>query len=174
MARSPALWDISHMAVRPGKKSESEARARAIYQRLMQIDRPEGMSNNDWAKRAGVNTSFFTQLKGNDNKPPSEPSIGNLRLVLESVGSSIPEFFVDEARGRLVQAKSQQDVEQAFEDALREMPPKAADRPQYLAKVVGALLGLPASLPATSSLEGDSATGDQAAAAPPRRATKKK
>jgi len=173
MAPLPPSWDIYGMADKASKKRESEMRARAIYRRLMAMPRPGKISNNELATRAGVNTSFFSQLKGNDKKVPSEPSVGNLRLVLEALGSSIPEFFVHEARGRLAPVPTQQDLERAFETALAALPAKAEDQPRYLAEVVRDILALPtgriARLP-------DAVTSDRDAreeAALPRVATKR-
>lgn len=169
MAVRAMSWDISHMVVRPEKKAESEKRAKEIYRRLMAmhpLDPP--MSNNAWAGKAGVNTSFFTNL-GAGKKPASEPSIGNLRAVLEAAGSSIPEFFLKEARGRLVRAPSAQALESAIRDALPGLPRSADTRPGYLAEVVLNVLGLPSNRPA---IQGEMAS-DHEEAAPPRVPTKR-
>lgn len=92
---------------------ERVGRARDIHRRLMELPRPKGLSNNEWAREAQVNTSFFTNLmKG------SEPSVGKLRAVLVVVGSSIPEFFADEAEGRLVRMPTEQTLKSAISEAL--------------------------------------------------------
>ena len=89
--------------VKPGKKQRAESSARAIAARLEAMGLPPAFrSERQWIGAAGVSSSFFTNLRGSDNKPPSDPSIGNLRLILEAGGSSLPEFFLDEAKGRVV------------------------------------------------------------------------
>lgn len=173
MAPLPPSWDIYGMADKAAKKRESEMRARAIHRRLMAMPRPGEMSNNDLAKKAGVNTSFFSQLKGNEKKVPSEPSVGNLRLVLEALGSSIPEFFLHEARGRLVPVPSQQALERAFSEALSALPAKAEDRPRYLAEVVRDILALPTGQIARLSDAETSAPAVPEEGALPRVATKR-
>lgn len=111
MARHQPLWEMANMETANDKKAEAEARARDLYERLMALKGDSNLSNNDWCKAAGVNTSFFTAMKGSDTKRPSEPSIGNLRLVLQAISSSIPEFFVDEARVKLVPLPNQAQLE---------------------------------------------------------------
>jgi hypothetical protein len=102
------------------------------------------MSNNTWAAQAGVNTSFFTNLRNG-----SEPSIGNLRKVLEVVDASLPEFFLSEAEGRLVPAVSKEALETALSEALPEAPKRADKRARYLAEVVSHILQLPGDLHST-------------------------
>lgn len=114
---------------------EASERARAIYGRLMSLERPGNLSNNEWAKKAGVNTSFFTNLKNG-----SEPSVGNLRTVLGAVGVSLPEFFAEEAMGRLIFSPSMEELIQAIADALPGLPRTPGKRARYLAEVVQASL----------------------------------
>jgi hypothetical protein len=136
-----------------------------IYTQLMDIDRPVGLSNNDWAKRAGVNTSFFTNLKNG-----SEPSVGNLRAVLSVVDISLPEFFAQEAEGRLIRPPSQADLEDAIRRALPAMPRKPETRARYLAEVVSAILALPARRPSIVADEQMSPPACQPTAKPVRAA----
>lgn len=110
--------------------------ARGIYDRLMALPRDEGLSNNEWAKKAGVNTSFFTNLRNG-----SDPSVNNLRSVLSVLNYSLPEFFLDESRGRVLNKPSQQQVESALAQALTTLPKRADRRASYLAEVVLQILG---------------------------------
>lgn len=137
------------------KKDQVAARARAIYDRLMKIRRPEDLSNNEWAKRAGVNTSFFTNLKKG-----SEPSVGNLRAILEVVGVTLPEFFLNEALSRLIPAPSPRALEQAILDALPGLPRRPERRAEYLAATVLRILRLPDSLQANPAMPETGAADD--------------
>lgn len=160
--------DIFPMAANREKKAEAERRAREIYERLMQV-RPEGMSNNQWTAKAGVSTSFFTNMQGG-SKPASEPSIGNLRLVLNAAGASLPEFFLDEAQGRLMPRPTRRELEQALADVWEGLPPGSSDRQiAYVAQRLLPALGLP-ELPYASegdgSSEGKGGRGEDAQALP--------
>lgn len=145
------------------KKEETARRAKAIYDRLMLIDRPAGLSNNEWAAKAGVNTSFFTNLRNG-----SEPSVGNLRAVLEVVGLSLPEFFASEAAGRLIFAPDERQLIGAIRDALPGLPKRHDRRAEYLADVVQAVLRIPLDRPAIEDRE----VGPQQVSAAARAATK--
>jgi len=127
------------------KKAESAASARDIAERLRVLETPAAIrgNNNEWARRAQVNTSFFTNLKKG-----SDPSIHNLRRVLQVAGTSLPEFFAHEARGALVRKPNRQELEAALHDALADLPKQPGRRVEYLAEVVEALLELPADRPA--------------------------
>lgn len=135
------VWDISHGMTEGEKRRAAAERARAIYDRLMQLPRPSNMSNNEWTRQAGVNTSFFTNVRNG-----SEPSIGNLRAVLEAVGVSLPEFFLPEAHGRLVKALNSQELKLALLDALPGLPRTPERRAEYIAEVVADVLALPSSV----------------------------
>lgn len=179
MAGALPSWN---MAVMPGnkrssKKSESEERAKALYLRLMDLPRRDDIpSNNKWTAKAGVSTSFFTNLQGKPAqgdkaaKAPSEPSIGNLRLILEAAGTSIPEFFASEAKGRLVPAPTRQALEQALADAWDGVAGSKDKRIAYLAGTVLQLLGLPETQQATDQ---KAESGALEEAAPSRRTTKR-
>jgi hypothetical protein len=119
------------------KRADTAQRAQEIYDRLMALPRGE-MSNNAWATKAGVNTSFFTGLRNG-----SEPSIGNLRAILEVVGTSLPEFFAHEAHGRIALAPPKDVLEAAIQEALEHAPRRMDRRAAYVAEVVSALLALP-------------------------------
>lgn len=174
IAAAATPWNIFPMA-NPDKKAEAERRARDTYQRLMVLKesvKPE-MSNNEWTKKAGVSTSFFTNMQGN-TKPASEPTVGNLRAVLAVMGVSLPEFFLAEAKGRLAPVPTQQVLERALADAWAgKMPRTQAGRISYLASVVRQLLQLPAPLPTTAGANDDSEAVVPGEAAPTRRATKR-
>lgn len=173
MAGGRRRWDIFPMASNSDKKAAAELRARALHARLMALPRPrEDYSNNDWTAEAGVSTSFFTNMQGR-SKPASEPSVGNLRLVLEAVGSTLPEFFADEAQGRLIARPTRQELEQAIADALPGLPKQADKRPGYLAEAVLNVLALPKSRPATAESGDRPAADDPATAAPPPASTRR-
>jgi hypothetical protein len=128
---------FQHMT-REERKAGTTARAKSLYERLMALPRPEGLSNNEWAKRAGVNTSFFTNVRNG-----SEPSVGNLRSVLEAIGVTLPEFFLDEAPECVVLAPSERELTEALRDALPGLPRSPERRAEYLAEVVLSVLALP-------------------------------
>ena len=140
-----------------GKRAEAARSANAIYERLMKLRRTEDMSNNEWAKRAGVNTSFFTNLRKG-----SDPSIGNLRAVLAVAGVSLPEFFLDEASGRLILPPDVSALGGALADAISSMPRRADRRASYLAEILSGILALPQTEHATQSMM---TSDDQAARA---------
>lgn len=148
------------------KRDETARRAREIYDRLMALPRPEDMSNNTWAAKAGVNTSFFTNLRNG-----SEPSIGNLRKVLEAVDASLPEFFLSEAAGRLMPAVSREELEKALSEALLDAPKRADKRARYLAEVVLQILQLPGDLHSTGANSVSRLKGESEAALQARSAT---
>lgn len=131
------------------KKAASKASALDIYRRLMALKEAtgDGRSNNKWATEAGVNTSFFTNI-GAGTKEPSDPAVNNLRLILDAINSSLPEFFLHEAQGRVVAAPTRQALEKAFVEALPDLPRNADARASYLASTVLQLLGLPENRPA--------------------------
>jgi hypothetical protein len=171
--RAPS-WDISTMVARSDKKDLAEASARAIARRFRELGLPERFrSERQWVEAAGVSSSFFTNLRGSDTKPPSDPSVGNLRLVLEAGGSSIPEFLADEANGRLVRPPTRPELEAAFRDALDDLPARRERRAEYLASVVESLLRLPQGRPASKAGADAPSEGDRKAAAPARRATRR-
>lgn len=142
MASARPPCDIFPMAANPDKKAEAERRARAIYERLMKV-RPADLSNNQWTAKAGVSTSFFTNLQGN-NKPASEPSIGNLRAVVTAAGLSLSEFFLDEAQGRVIRRPTTRELEQALASIWEGLPSNADKQPAYVAQNLLSALGLPA------------------------------
>ena len=160
------------MAARRDKKNLAEASARGIAERFRSMGVPDAFrSERQWVEKAGVSSSFFTNLRGSETKAPSDPSVGNLRLVLEAGGSSIPEFFADEARGRLVRPPTRQELEAAFRDALDALPARKERRAEYLASVVESLLRLPKSRAASPGDSGAAPKAAPAAGAPARRAT---
>lgn len=142
LAAAGGAWDMSDVLTKEEKRAEQEASARDIAKRLRQLDLPAAVrdSNNEWCRRAGVNTSFFTALsKGSD------PSVNNLRRILRAAGSSLPEFFLHEASRDLARRPTRQELEQALLEALDGPFPKGAGRrAEYLAQAVEQLLELPA------------------------------
>lgn len=164
------VWDIPNMAKAPKKKIEAQSRALDLAARLEQV-KPDGLTERQWCIKAQVSGSFFSNMRGTPTKPPSEPSVGNLRLILETAGTSLPEFFVAEARGRLAKVPTARELERAFADALPELPRAADRRAQYLAEVVAQTLGLPEGLRDEPGNDETPAADDRATDAPLRTAT---
>lgn len=125
------------------KRDAVARRARLLYERLMRLPRPADLSNNEWAKRAGVNTSFFTNLRNG-----SEPSVGNLSAVLETVGVTLPEFFVGNSKEPTARLPDQQALSEAIFLALPGLPENPERQAEYLAEVVLGVLALPKELEA--------------------------
>lgn len=169
MATACVPCDIFPMAIKPDKKADAERRARAIYERLMQV-RPAELSNNQWTTKAGVSTSFFTNLQGN-NKPASEPSIGNLRAVVNAAGLTLSEFFLDEARGRVVRRPTRRELEQALASIWEGLPANPDMQPAYVAQNLLPALGLPERPDSSEDGSTSSDSGDPAGGAPARPAT---
>lgn len=159
-------WDMSSVMSRAAKKAESEQRAVRLYAMLMAL-KPANLTERQWTKKAGVSGSFFTNLKGG-----SEPSIGLLRQVLNAVGVSLPEFFVQEAEGRLVQAPNEQELAAAIERVLPGLPLAADKRAEFLASTVSGVLRLPASMRTRIANDDSAESADPVEAAPTRAATK--
>lgn len=155
------------MAEKTEKQERSQASARRIAEGLRKMGLPPRYeSERQWIQAAGVSASFFTNLRGSAAKPPSDPSVGNLRRILEAAGSSLPEFFAGEAKGRVVRPPTRQEIEQAIADALEDLPARGRERRvEYLASTFERLLGLPKSRRATRP-----AADRQPAAAPARAA----
>lgn len=173
IAPASSVWDIPNVASRLDKKESAQRSARAIAVGLERV-RGADYSERQWTIDAGVSPSFFSNLRGTPSKPPSDPSVDQLRQVLNVKQITLAEFFLDEARGRLSVVPKRQAVEQAFADALASMPSRAADRPRYLVEVVAGLLELPEGLPTTQADVDLAGQDDLEEAAPPRRATKRK
>lgn len=154
------------MASREGKREEAARRARVLYARLLRI-KPADLTERQWTIRAGVSSSFFTNMaKG------SEPSIGNLRLVLDEIGVSLPEFFVHEAEGKLLPAPNEQELADALRRVLPGLPKSLDRRAEYLAATVSDVLGLPARMRSNPANGNSPDEDDPEAGAPPRAATK--
>jgi hypothetical protein len=172
MARYKRLWDIPYMASRPDKKESAQRSALTIAERLEDV-KPSDLSERQWTQKAGVSPSFFSNLRGTPTKPPSDPSVDQLRQVLRVVRVSLAEFFLPEADGALARAPSRRAVEQAIADALPSLPSKAADRARYLAEVVAGVLALPSGLQATPDAEDQQALDAPEEGVLPRAATKR-
>jgi len=153
--------DIFPMSASPDKKAEAERSAREIYQRLMALERPTGLSNNQWTTAAGVSTSFFTNMQG-ETKPASNPSVHNLRLILKQVGVTLPEFFLDEARGRIAQVPTKRELEQALADVWEGLPKDKSKQITFVAENVLRALRLPQS---ALTSEGGASNDERAALA---------
>jgi hypothetical protein len=159
---------MAAMATRDGKKESAQQSALAIAAKLSRLER-QFPSEAQWLQKAGVSPSFFSNLRGTPTKPPSDPSVDNLRAVLRAVNVTLPELFADEARGRLVPAPTEQEIEQALRDAMPDMPRSPERRAEYLASVVLSLLGLPQGQRGAEASEPES---ERAEDAPPLVATK--
>lgn len=165
--RRPA-WDIPNMAASNDKKAESQNSATAIAARLAKLQPPD-LSERQWCDRAGVSASFFSNLRGTPTKPPSDPSVVNLKKVLSVVGVTLAEFFSPESAGRVAAVPTRRDLEQAFEDALPSLPKKG--RAEFLASVVRDVLALPGGRPAIPGDEETIEPDGHEEAVPARRAT---
>lgn len=159
------------MAKAPKKKEEAQVRAAELAERLALI-KPDDLTERQWCIQAGVSSSFFSNLRGTPTKPPSEPSIGNLREILRIADITLPAFFADEAQGRLVLAPSEQALEEAFRDALPLMPKTGDRRAKYLVEVVGRLLRLPEDRLSIHANEDGPGGGDRGEGTPLRATTK--
>jgi hypothetical protein len=168
IARPCLPWDIGSMASREGKKVAAEQRARALYARLMKL-KPDDLSERQWAIKAGVSSSFFTNLRDKG----SEPSIGNLRDVLKAIGMTIPEFFAAEAEGRLVKALSEQELVAAFASVLPGLPKEEGRHAEYLAATLSDVLELPPSMRSSMTIGDPPDSGDRGAIVPSRLPTKR-
>lgn len=169
IAPGDVAWNIPAMSTKAQRKAEAERRARHLYARLARL-KPADLTERQWTIKAGVSSSFFTNLKKG-----SEPSVGLLRLILETVGVSLPEFFVHEADGRLIAAPSEQALAEAFDRVLPGLPKvgKGRDRrAEYLASTVLDVLGLPQRLRANPARPEIPDGDDSEEGTPPRSATK--
>lgn len=172
IAPRPLAWDIPNMASNPDRKENAQRSALEIADRLLGLK--GDVSERQWTIEAEVSPSFFSNLRGTPTKPPSDPSVDQLRRVLRARDVTLPEFFFPEAQGRLARMPTRQVAEKAIADALKEMPAKKADQPRYLLQAVQALLRLPATLPPTQDGEDHQAEADPEEATPPRSATNSK
>lgn len=166
------VWDMSRMADKFDKQESARASALDIVRRLEAMPHP--VSERQWTIEAGVSSSFFSNLRGTPTKAPADPSVSLLRRVLQVRGVSLPEFFADEAGGKLLPVAIQQGLERAFAQALDGLPARAEDQPRYLATVVQRLLALPPRQAASERDAGGQDGDDIAAGAPARRASRRK
>lgn len=165
-------WDIPNMASNPDRKQNAQRSALDIADRLAALKGE--LSERQWTIAADVSPSFFSNLRGTPTKPPSDPSVDQLRKVLRARNITLPEFFLSEAQGRVVRMPTRQAAEKAIYDALKGMPPKKADQPRYLLQAVQELLRLPASLTPIQDVEDLEGEGDLEEAPLPRSATNSK
>lgn len=82
-----ALWDFPDMA------KDEALRGKALYNALMRL-KPEDLPETDWAKQAGVNRGFFSNLKNSEIAPRSD----TLRKILNRIGKT--EADLSEGGGR--------------------------------------------------------------------------
>lgn len=130
------------MAANPTKKASAEQRALSIHDRLLDL-KPQDLTERQWALKAGVSSSFFTNLRGNGIKPPSEPSLTNLAAVLRVIDVTLPEFFLDEGHGRVVRNPPEADTIEAYRDLVDRLPKGADAAARFLNRNVRKLLGIP-------------------------------
>jgi phage repressor protein C with HTH and peptisase S24 domain len=76
------VWDMSNMS------ATDALRGSALYDRLMAL-KPKGLVETDWAELAGVNRSFFSNLKGKNTSPRAD----TLRKVLAHVGRTEADLY---------------------------------------------------------------------------------
>lgn len=118
------------------RREASAVYAKSLYERLMALPRSADMSNQAWTKNAGVNTSFFTNLRNG-----SQPGVGNLKSVLDVVGISLSTFFADDDH-KLDTCATRDRMAGALDVLLAQMPSEPAVRATWLAD---ALMSLPTS-----------------------------
>lgn len=129
------------MADKTDKKASAQLSALTIAARLAQ--NPHPISERQWTKDAEVSPSFFSNLRGTPTKPPSDPSVDQLRKVLSVRGLSLAEFFLAESRGKLARVPTKQALERALADVWEGLP-KGRDRQiAYVAENVLRALQLP-------------------------------
>lgn len=153
-------WDIRGMAVTSDKKESAQQSALTIAERLAQ--NPHPISERQWTKEAEVSPSFFSNLRGTPTKPPSDPSIDQLRKILRVRGISLSEFFLPEAHGALAKAPTKQALEQALADVWEGLPKGKSRQITFVAESVLRALGLPENAAAT---QGEDLTDEPAARA---------
>jgi len=146
IALAGECWDISNMTAQDEKRKSAQRSALWIAAQLETIREP--LTERQWTIEAGVSPSFFSNLRGTPTKPPSDPSVDQLRRVLKVRHLTLSEFFIPEARGRVTGRHSQEDLERVFDEALAGLPKKQSARAPYLAQVVVELLALPPAFPA--------------------------
>ena len=171
MATQRLPWDMAGMA-KVDKKERARKSALHIADKLERLDHGHP-SARQWLIAAGVSGSFLTNMRGTPTKAPADPSVDQLRRVLHAANLTLPEFFLDEARGRVVRVPTKQALEEALVDAFPQMPRRAEDRSSYLAQVVLDALGLPADRPATPDIEPLTPEADRVEGVPPAVATKR-
>lgn len=171
MATRGLPWDTAGMA-RADKKERAAQSALRIADKLNGVDHGHP-SVRQWLMAAGVSNSFLTNMRGTPTKGPADPSVDQLRQVLKMANLSLPEFFLEEGRGRVIQAPTKQALEEALADAMPQLPRRVEDRPSYLAQVVLDALALPADRPATHGSAEPKAEDDRATDALPAVATKR-
>ena len=164
-------WDMAAMA-RADKKERAAQSALRIADKLERLDHGHP-SVRQWLIAAGVSGSFISNMRGTPTKAPADPSAEQLRQVLKAANITLSEFFLDEARGRVILSPTKQVLEEALADALPEMPRRAEARPSYLAQVVLDALALPADRPAIPDTKAPTTEDDRAEASPPVAATKR-
>lgn len=142
MAPLAPVWESARMAANTERKRGAQDSALAIARKLETL-RPQDMSERQWTIAAGVSPSFFSNLRGTPTKPPSDPSVDQLRKVLRVAGVTLSEFFLSEAAGRLLASPSRQVLEQAFGDVWAGLPSEQDRQIAYLAETALRALGLP-------------------------------
>lgn len=154
MASTAGVWDISNMVERTDKQESARLSALTIAARLAQAPHP--ISERQWTIDAGVSPSFFSNLRGTPTKPPSDPSVDQLRRVLRVRGMNLAEFFLPEAHGRLSRVPTKRELEQALADVWEGLPKDKNRRIAFVAESVLLALGLPGTSVATQD-EGSNA-----------------
>lgn len=69
------------------KGSQSQRTASPVYDRLIAL-KPESWTEAEWARRAGVNMSFFTDLKKG-----TKPTLEKVERLVQAAGRTMPELY---------------------------------------------------------------------------------
>lgn len=85
------VWEMSDMA------DEAELRGRRLYDALMRL-KPANLTEGDWAREAGINRGFFTDLKRPNGGAPRSDT---LRKLLARIGKTEDELYGLNGSGRL-------------------------------------------------------------------------
>lgn len=126
--------------------------------------KPADLSERQWCLKAGVSTSFFTDIRKG-----TVPSIDKVERMANAAGQSLAEFVTGASPERV----SEQELRRAILDAfpLPSVPPE--QQASYLADIVLKILALPPSRHPSQAVVANDAKADSAKGAPPRGSTKR-
>lgn len=80
--------------------ADDDLRGSALYDRLMAL-KPSELVETDWAEQAGVNRSFFSNLKGKNTSPRAD----TLRKVLAHIGRNEADLYGQDRSTEVARAR---------------------------------------------------------------------